>query len=651
MIDAVSQLGVLMLLLLTGMGTNIKLVKRVGRAAITVSAAGVAVPFGCGFALGETLPDSILPMPDQRFITSILLGTALSISSVKIVAMVVREMNFMRRNLGQIIVASAILEDTIGWVIVAIAFGLASSGTLDAWSVTRTVLGTAAFLTASLTIGRRVVFSLIRWTNDNFVSDFPVITTILVIMVAMALTTHMIGVHSVLGAFVAGVLVGESPILTRHIDEQLRGLIVALFMPVFFGLSGLSADLTILKNTDLLLLTCALVAIASIGKFGGAFLGGRLGRLSRRESLAIACGMNARGSTEVIVATVGLSMGVLSQNLFTMIVAMAVITTMAMPPMLRWALARIPLGEEERLRLDREELDAKGFVPNLERLLLAADDSENGKFASRLVGLIGGSGAKPITVLDLRKGTSSRNSSLVEEGHEEAIKSAAETVTTLEAHPEEVRQGSVDVTTRSKLGSAHEAVASEAQKGYDLLVIGIENTRTPEGGLTEEVTHIAGGFEGAIAVVAANGPQIGQALQGQSKILVPVNGTEVSRRAVEIALVVARSNDPRVTALYVTSGTQNSRRKRPRRGSASHRNEEAVLKEVTELADRYDTNVRTAMRVDVAADDAILKEARLGKYDLIILGVTRRPGETLSFGNMAAAVLENSDMSILFVAS
>jgi nucleotide-binding universal stress UspA family protein len=165
------------------------------------------------------------------------------------------------------------------------------------------------------------------------------------------------------------------------------------------------------------------------------------------------------------------------------------------------------------------------------------------------------------------------------------------------------------------------------------------------------VTHIADGFEGALAIVAAHGPHIAQALQSRSKILVPVNGTEVSRRAVEIALVVARSNDARVTALYVTSGTQNSQRKRPRRGSATHRNEEAVLKEVTELADRYDTKVRTDMRVDVAADDAVLKEARRGKYDLIILGVTRRPGETLSFGNMAAAVLERSDMSILFVAS
>src|SRR3984893_2257775 len=355
--------------------------------------------------------------------------------------------------------------------------------------------------------------------------------------------------------------------------------------------------------------------------------------------------MNAGGATEVIVATVGLSMGVLNQTLFTMIVAMAVMTTMAMPPMLRWALARIPLGADERLRLEREELDARGFVPNLERLLLAVDDSGNGKFASRLAGLIAGSGAKPITVLDLRKGRSH-----VEEGQEEAIKSAAETVTTLEAHAEEVEQGSVEVTTRSKKATAHEAVAGEAHKGYDLLVIGIENTRTPTGDLTKEVTRIADGFEGALAVVAAHGTHIAQALQSRSKILVPVNGTEVSRRAVEIALVVARSNDARITALYVTSGTQNSTRKRPRRSSASRRNEEAVLKEVTELADRYDVKVRTAMRVDVAAEDAIRKEARRGDYDLVILGVTRRPGETLSFGNMAAAVLESSDISVLFIA-
>ena len=124
----------------------------------------------------------------------------------------------------------------------------------------------------------------------------------------MALTTQAIGVHTVLGAFVAGILVGQSPILTRHIDQQLRGLIVALFMPVFFGLAGLTTNLAVLANPDLLLLTFGLIMIASLGKFSGAFLGGRLGGMSWAQSLALGCGMNARGSTEVIIATIGLSM-------------------------------------------------------------------------------------------------------------------------------------------------------------------------------------------------------------------------------------------------------------------------------------------------------------------------------------------------------
>ena len=404
MINAVSQLGILMLLLLTGMETDLRLVRRVGRAAIAVAAAGVTLPFICGFALGEMLPDSILPNPQARFVSSLFLATALSISSIKIVAMVVREMNFMRRDVGQIIVASAILEDSSGWIIIAISFGLASSGTIDVRSAMFAILGTLLFMAFSLTVGRRVVFWLIRWTNDNFASEYAVITVILLIMIAMALITYAIGVQTVLGAFVAGVLVGESPILTRHIDQQLRGLIAALFMPVFFGLSGLSADLTILKNPNLLLLAVGLIVIASFGKFAGAFVGGKLGGLNRAESLALACAMNARGSTEVIVASIGLSAGVFSQNLYTLIVGMAVITTLAMPPMLRWALRRLPLGEAERQRLEREELDARGFVPNLERLLLAVDGSPNGTFASRIGGAIAGSGVKPTTIIQLGPG-------------------------------------------------------------------------------------------------------------------------------------------------------------------------------------------------------------------------------------------------------
>jgi nucleotide-binding universal stress UspA family protein len=125
------------------------------------------------------------------------------------------------------------------------------------------------------------------------------------------------------------------------------------------------------------------------------------------------------------------------------------------------------------------------------------------------------------------------------------------------------------------------------------------------------------------------------------RILVPVNGTDVSRRAAEIAFALARLGGSRVSALYVASG----------RARAIRRGEAAVLKDIAELADRYDARVRTALRVDVTAEEAILKEAKRSSYDLIVLGVTRRAGETLFFGNTAAAVLERCDTAILFVAS
>ena len=403
MIDGLSQIGILMLLLLTGMETDLKLVRKSGFAAVAIALSGIALPFACGFALGQFLPATMLPGSD-RLVPSLFLGTALSISSIKIVAMVVREMHFMRRNLGQIIVATAIMEDTVGWVIIAITFGIAGAGghgksSVDWLALAKTVAGIALFLGFCFTAGRWLVFSAIRWANDNFRSDFSVVTMILVIMGVSALITQLLGVRTVLGAFMAGVLIGESPILTDHIQQQLRGMITAFFMPVFFGMSGLAANLTILKDPTLLLLTIGLVLIASIGKFSGAFVGSMIGRLNWREGVALGCAMNARGSTEVIVASIGLSMGALTQNLYTMIVTMAVLTTMAMPPMLRAALAGLPMEAEEKTRVERETLDERGFVPQLERLLLAVDDGPTGRVAARLAGLLAGGQGMPVTII------------------------------------------------------------------------------------------------------------------------------------------------------------------------------------------------------------------------------------------------------------
>jgi K+:H+ antiporter len=657
MLDGISQFGILLLLLLTGMETDLRLVRKVGAAALSISLTGVAVPFACGFALGQFMPESLLPHPDQRFLTSLFLGTALSISSIKIVAAIVREMGFTRRNLGQIIVASAICEDSIGWIIIAITFSLAEAGSIDLMSVSRSVLGTAAFLIASFTVGRRIVFFLIRWANDNFESDFPVITTILVIMGAMALTTHFIGVHTVLGAFVAGVLIGESPILSKHIDEQLRGLILAFFMPVFFGIAGLSTDLTVLRDPQLALMALGLIAIASVGKFAGAFIGGEIGGLSRRESLALACGMNARGSTEVIVATIGLSMGALSESLFTMIVAMAVATTMAMPPMLRWALARVPMRKEEKERLEREEFEAKEFIPNLERLLLAVDQSPNGKFAARLAGLIAGPRGLPTTVVPLSetgKSKAKRRGKQEEKDDAENDDSAGEGV---KAAAEESKQrrisedepGAVDVTVRKRDASSEEAVAKEAKKGYDLLLVGVANTAA-NGVFHPDVTRIAAAFEGPLAITVGKGIHLRQPERSPLHILVPVNGTDISRRAAEVALAIAHACNCSVAALYVAQGATNGP-PRKRRGFRARQQEQAIMKDFAEMADRYDVKAKTAVRADLAPDKAILAELKEAKHDLIIMGAGRRPGDKLFFGDTAAAVLEKSPASILFVAT
>jgi Kef-type K+ transport system membrane component KefB len=231
------------------------------------------------------LPNSVLPDPNRRLLTSLFLATALSVSSVKIVVAVLREVDYLRRNLGQVILAAAILDDTIGWTIFAFIGGLAAQGRIVIGPVLFSVLGTAAFLFFCFTIGRRWVARIIRWTNDHFVIEMPVISVILVIMIALAVVTNFIGVHTVLGAFAAGIMIGQSPILTKHIEEQLRGLIVALFMPIFFGVAGLAIDLKVLSDPDLLGLALILIGIASIGKLSGCYLGSRVARLNHPEAL------------------------------------------------------------------------------------------------------------------------------------------------------------------------------------------------------------------------------------------------------------------------------------------------------------------------------------------------------------------------------
>jgi Kef-type K+ transport system membrane component KefB/nucleotide-binding universal stress UspA family protein len=625
MIDAIPQIGVLLLLLLTGMETNLALVNRKRRAVISTSLFGIAVPFVCGMLLAYALPTELIPTSAARVVTALFLGTALSISSVKIVAMVLMEVDAIRRDLGQLMLATAILDDTLAWVIIAVIAGIAAHGALNVTNVGGSVAGTALFLAISLTVGRRLVARVIRWTNDNMTIEVPVITAILLVMLVMALSTELIGVHTALGAFVAGMLVGQSPILTEHIEGELRGFIIAFFSPVFFAVAGLGMDLRTLLDPTLLIFTMAIIIVASVGKFLGALAGGRLGGITGPESLALAIGLNARGSTEVIIASIGLSMGALSNQLYTMIVAMAIVTTMVMPPTLRWVLTRVPLREEEAKRLEREQAEERQSVPKMERALVVVDASPNARLAASLAGMFAAQQQVLATIMattarnerdscaDLGQETFTRAAKLVLERTEAT--SGGQTAPSPQLTPEEL--------VHTKSVNAPDTVETEIAKGYSIAFVGINQPiRAGAGHFEDQLQRLVEEFHGPVAI-ALNGARFAARLEASLDILVPTGGTPAAHIAMEIALALAKASDGRLTALHVFDPQDDAEflRGRARRQGLS------LLVDARRLGKRSGVPVRGVSVMHSRPEVEIQRAARAGRYGLVVIGTSLRRGE------------------------
>jgi nucleotide-binding universal stress UspA family protein len=441
--------------------------------------------------------------------------------------------------------------------------------------------------------------------------------------------------------------------VSRQLNAQLRGLIIGLFMPVFFTLVGLTIDLAALAQPRFLWLTLGLIALASVGKFLGAFLGGRFGGLTHSESFAVGCGMNARGSTEVIVASIGLQVGALTLQLFTAIVAMAVVTTMAMPPMLRWAFSRLPLSDAERARLEREDFEARGFLPHVDRLLVAVDSSPSGHLASSVAGLLAAARRTPTTVLQLearrpeddaqRADSAERSGELVKAAA--AARAEAAGVAPTASAPEDV-----DVRTRSGTReSAATAIANEAHKGYGLLMIGCEPAAV-EDGFAPQLTRTVAGFPGPFAIAIARGKHR-RSPMGRLHVLVTVNGTRVSRQGAEVAIALAHASRGSVTALHVSTARGAGPVWRLRFGDAltPRGYPNAVIREIVEMGEHYGVEVRGEIRHAATARNALLRELAREQHDLLVMGVSPRPAEQLFLGELAAEMLRRAGSSLLFV--
>lgn len=630
MIDAVAQIGILLLLLLTGMETNLALVRRRKRAVVSSSLSGIAVPFACGVALAYALPTDVVPAHENRLVTALFLGTALAISSVKIVAMTLMEIGVIRRDIGQLILATAILDDTIAWIIIAVISGIALHGGVDLESIGASIAGTALFLAFSLTIGRHLIARLIVWVNDHMTIEMPVISAILVVMLSMALTTELLGVHTALGAFVAGILIGQSPILTEHIEGQLRGFIIAFFSPVFFAVAGLGMDLRTLMDPTLLLFTLAVIAVASIGKFAGALIGGELGGLTWRESVALATGLNARGSTEVIIASIGLAMGALSKELYTMVVAMAVVTTMAMPPMLRWVMARLPFNEEESKRLEAEEAEQGQSLPKMERALVYVDDSANGRLAARLAGLFAARQQVLTTVLEV-----SREQSADRQSPREHLAEAARVTD----------QGGHALVT-SKPIHREDALHRELRNGYDIVFVGLADpVDIASHRFAPRLQDLVESFSGPVAV-AMNGAGAPGPADVPLDILLPTSGSQDARLATEVGLALADASKGTVTALHVFQSKADTSLV----GSRARRPGISLLVHAHRLGKRCGVPVKGLTATSTRPEAVIRRSLRGARFDLVVLGTALRQSENKFLGPRATAVLKAIRTPTLLIA-
>jgi Kef-type K+ transport system membrane component KefB len=343
LLDVVSWTGVIMLALLAGLETRLGILRTAGRAVLGGWIGGFGLPFAAGLALGTAAPASLVPPGVDRPVFALFLATAMSISAIPVIARILMDLKLYRTRLGMVILSTAIADDTVGWIVLAVVAGLAR-GALELGPILRTVLLTAAFIVGAFTLGRMLVGRAIRASRRLRV-PFGELSAMLMIVFALAALTQWIGVHLVLGAFVAAILIGREPDLDPDSVTAVRHLGMGLFIPFFFAYTGIKVDLTTLHGSALGFAAAAVV-VACVSKIVGGWAGTRLGGLPHWEALAVGFGLNARGAMELVIAAIGLSIGVLSEPMYATIVLIAVLTTVMAAPMLQFCVRRAGVEQE-----------------------------------------------------------------------------------------------------------------------------------------------------------------------------------------------------------------------------------------------------------------------------------------------------------------
>jgi Kef-type K+ transport system membrane component KefB len=352
LLDAVGQVGVILLVGITGMNLDLGLIRRKGATAAWVSAGGLLVPLGLGVAAGFVLPATLIAQGSQRPVFAWFIGTAMCVSAIPVIAKTLLDMRMLHRNIGQLIISASAVDDVVGWLLLSVVSAMATTG-VRAGHVGLSIGYVAGVILLAATLARPIVGSVLRLSAKSREPGVVVASATAMVLLAAA-GTQALGMEAVLGAFYCGIVIGASKWVDRARLAPLRTFVLAVLAPLFFATAGLRMDLTALGRPVVLGAALAILAIAIVGKFAGVYAGARATRCGHWDAIALGAGLNARGVIEVIIAMVGLRLGVLTTATYTVIILVAIVTSLMAPPLLRYAVRRGQVTTDEELRREKE---------------------------------------------------------------------------------------------------------------------------------------------------------------------------------------------------------------------------------------------------------------------------------------------------------
>ncbi|MFE1199501.1 cation:proton antiporter [Streptomyces olivaceoviridis] len=350
LLDSVGQFGVIFLVGTTALEIDLALVRRTTRTSVTVGAFGLVIPLGLGCAWALLAPATLLQAGRDRGLFVFFVGVAMCVSALPVIAKMLSDMRLLHRDVAQLTIAVGVVDDVAGWMLLSVASATAAS-TLTPRSVAAPLIRLVLITACAMLVCRPAV----RWLMTRARRPHTVMATTTVLIVGCAAATQAMEMEASFGALVGGLLVGTAGPEARRVLVPLRSVTLSVLAPLYFAEAGLRMNLFALGTPVIALAALSALVVATVGKFAGALLGARVVGLGRHAALVLAAGANARGVIQIIVAGVGLRLGVLNTASYTIVVLIAVGTTLMAPLVLRWAVRHIPLNDDERARLRQEK--------------------------------------------------------------------------------------------------------------------------------------------------------------------------------------------------------------------------------------------------------------------------------------------------------